>query len=41
MQMNTKNGTLSMDGTTMDYIRFGSGPGPWSCCRDWEKVCAA
>lgn len=26
MQMNTKNGTLSMDGTTMDYIRFGSGP---------------
>ena len=25
MQTNIKNGTLSMDGTTVDYIRFGSG----------------
>ena len=25
MLLNAKNGSLSMDGTTMDYIRFGTG----------------
>ena len=40
MAESIKNGQLQMDGTTMDYIRFGSGEKHITSCPDWGTACA-